>query len=39
MIQQSYLLEYTVEKHNSKKYMHPNVHCSSVYNSQDMEAT
>jgi len=24
---------------NSKRYMHPNVHCSTVYNSQDMEAT
>ena len=22
-----------------KKNMHPNVHCSTVYNSQDMEAT
>ena len=27
------------EKHNSKGYMHPNVHWSSVYNSQDTEAT
>ena len=25
--------------HNSKRYMHPNVHFSTVYNSQDMEAT
>ena len=24
---------------NSKGYMHPNVHCSTIYNSQDMEAT
>ena len=24
---------------NSKRYMHPNVHSSTVYNSQDMEAT
>ena len=23
---------------NLKRYMHPNVHCSTVYNSQDMEA-
>ena len=22
-----------------KRYMHPNVHCSTIYNSQDMEAT
>ena len=26
------------ENHNSKTYMHSNVHCSTVYNSQDMEA-
>ena len=24
---------------NSKRYMQPNVHCSIIYNSQDMEAT
>ena len=24
---------------NSKRYMHPNVHSSTIYNSQDMEAT
>ena len=24
---------------NSKRYMHPNVHSSIIYNSQDMEAT
>ena len=24
---------------NSKRYMHPNVHCSTIYNNQDMEAT
>ena len=27
------------ENHNSKQYMHPSVHCSMIYNSQDMEAT
>ena len=27
------------ENHGSKGYMHPNVHCSTVNNSQDMEAT
>ena len=27
------------ENHNLKRYLHPNVHCSTVYNSQDMEAT
>ena len=26
------------EYHNSKRYTHPNVHHSTVYNSQDMEA-
>ena len=24
---------------NSKTYMYPNVYCSTIYNSQDMEAT
>ena len=27
------------ENHNLNKYLNPNVHCSSIYNSQDMEAT
>ena len=27
------------ENHNSKRHMHPNVHCSTIYNSQVMEAT
>ena len=27
------------KKHNSKIYMHPNVHNSAVYNDQDMAAT
>ena len=27
------------ENSNSKRYMHPNVHCSTIYNIQDMEAT
>ena len=27
------------ENHNSKRYMHPNVHCSIIYNSQDTETT
>ena len=25
------------EKHNLKRYMHSNVLCSTIYNSQDME--
>ena len=27
------------ENHNSEEYMHPNVHCSTIFNSQDMETT
>ena len=27
------------EKHNWKRYRHPNVHCSTIYNSQDMGTT
>ena len=27
------------EKTNLKRCMHPNVHCRTIYNSQDMEAT
>ena len=30
---------YPKKTYNSKRYMHPNVHCSTVYNSQDTEAT
>ena len=26
------------EKHSLNGYMHPNVHCSTVYNNQDMKA-
>ena len=26
------------ENHNLKRYMHPNIHCSTVYSGQDMEA-
>ena len=28
-----------IESHKSKRYKHPNTHWSSIYNSQDMEAT
>ena len=28
-----------VLNHNSKRHMHPNAHCSTIYNSQVMEAT
>ena len=30
---------YLEKTHNLKRYMHPNVHCSTIYNSQDKEAT
>ena len=30
---------YPEKNHNSKRHMHPNVHRSSIYNSQDTEAT
>ena len=40
MTQQSHLLGIYPEKnHNSKRHMHLSVHCSTIYNSQDMEAT
>ena len=26
------------ENINLKRYMHPNIYCSTIYNSQDMEA-
>ena len=27
------------ENSNSKRYLHPNLHCSTIHSSQDMEAT
>ena len=30
---------YLEKNHNSKRCMHPSVHCSTIYNSQDMEQT
>ena len=27
------------ENRNTKRYMHPSVHCSTIYSSQDMKAT
>ena len=27
------------QENNLRRYMHPNLHCSTIYNSQDMEAT
>ena len=30
---------YPKKRYNLKRHMYPNVHCSAIYNSQDMEAT
>jgi len=27
------------ENYNSKRYIHHNIYCSTIYNSQDIEAT
>ena len=29
----------SIEKHDLKGYIHPSVHCSTIYSSQDMEAS
>ena len=41
LIQQTHSWEHIWKRQNSnlKKYMHPNVHSSTFYNSQDIEAT
>ena len=41
MIQQSHssLGTLSEEKHGLKGYIHFSVHCSTIYNSQDIEAT
>ena len=39
MIQQSYSWALSRENHNSKRYMPPNVHSSTIPNSQYMETT
>ena len=39
MTQQSHSEHISSENHNSEIYMHPDVHCSTIYSSQDMEAT
>ena len=33
------LLGVYLEKTNLKRYMQPSIHCRTVYNSQDIEAT
>ena len=33
------LEESMYQNHSSKRHMYPNVHCSKIHNSQDMEAT
>ena len=39
MIQQSHSWAYSRENHGSKGYMYPSLHCSAVYNNQDMQVT
>ena len=39
MILQSYSWVYIWRKPFFKRYIHPSVHSSAIYNSQDMEAT
>ena len=38
MTRQSHFWAYIWEKHDPKRHMCPNSHCSTVYNSQDMHA-
>ena len=42
MIQQSHFWEYIQKREkkasDSKRHVHPNVHCSTAYNSRDLEA-
>ena len=35
----AYIWKKQTNKHNLNGYMHPNVHCSTLYNNQDVEAT
>jgi len=37
MIQQPLSWAISRENHNWKRYMHPNVHCTTIYNSQNLE--
>ena len=39
MTQQSYYWAYTLKKPELKKTHVPSIHCSTIYNSQEMEAT
>ena len=39
MIQQSHSCHISRQNYNLKRYMHPFVHSSAIYNSQDMETT
>ena len=42
MIQQSHFWEYIQKREkkasDSKRHVHPNVHCSTAYNSRDLDA-
>ena len=37
MVQQSH--SWALEFSNLKRHKHPNIHCSTIYNIQDIEAT
>ena len=39
MIRQSHFWAYTRQNSNSKRYMPPYVHCSTIHNSQGMDTT
>ena len=39
MIQQPHTRHVSGENHSLKRHMHPSVHCSVIYNHQDMETT
>ena len=39
MTQQFHFGHKSGENYNLKKYMYPNVHCSTIYSTKDVEAT
>ena len=39
MTQQFHFGHKSGENYNLKKYVYPNVHCSTIYNTKDVEAT
>ena len=39
MIRQTHYWAYNLRRSESKRQRHPNVHCSNIYNRQDLKAT